>query len=97
MSVVASGLFGFPTIMLFLFCTPDLDTALALDAPQPFVQIYSLALGKRGCIVMTVIAVISLVLVSLFYFYDRKIGSDGFGLHRIPVSSLSHLPDLFLR
>jgi hypothetical protein len=75
MSVMASGLFGFPTVMLFLFCTPDLDTVLALTAPQPFVQIYSLALGKGGSIVMTVIAVISLVMVRLFYslyFYADK-------------------------
>ena len=62
-SVMATGLFGFITVILFLFCIPDLDMALALDAPQPFVQIYSLALGKGGSIVMTAIAVIGLIMV----------------------------------
>jgi amino acid transporter len=62
-SVVATGFFGFITLILFLFCTPDLDTAFSLDAPQPFVQIYALALGKGGSVVMTVIAVIGLVIV----------------------------------
>lgn len=35
---------------------------LALDAPQPFVQIYALALGRGPSIFMTIIAVINLVL-----------------------------------
>ena len=49
--------------VLFLFCTPDLDTLFALDAPQPFVQLYALALGRPGSIVMTVIASLGLILV----------------------------------
>jgi amino acid transporter len=96
MSVIATGLLGFPTVILLLFCTPDLDTALALDAPQPFVQIYSLALGKGGSIVMTVVAVIDLIMVCLFHIYDKKENSDGFGLHRIQVLLLLPLPDLYL-
>lgn len=35
----------------------------SLNAPQPFVQLYALALGKGGATFMTVIAVIGLVLV----------------------------------
>jgi hypothetical protein len=35
----------------------------ALNAPQPFVQIYALALGKNASIFMTVIAVIGLIMV----------------------------------
>jgi translation initiation factor 5B len=62
-SVLATAPLGFITIVLFLFCTPDLDTAFALDAPQPFVQIYVLALGKGGSIVMTIISVIGLIMV----------------------------------
>ena len=62
-SMIATGVFGFITVILFLFCTPNLDMAFALDAPQPFVQIYSLALGKGGSIVMTIVAVVGLVLV----------------------------------
>lgn len=62
-SVVATGVLGFATTLLFLFCTPDLDTLFSLDAPQPFVQLYAMALGKGGSIVMTVIAVLGLILV----------------------------------
>lgn len=62
-SVVATGVLGFATTILFLFCTPDLDTLFALEAPQPFVQIYALALGKGGSIVMTAIASLGLILV----------------------------------
>ncbi|KAJ7512465.1 amino acid transporter [Mycena galericulata] len=61
-SAFATGILGFITAILFLFCTPDLDTLFALEAPQPFVQIYALALGKGGSIFMTVIAVIGLML-----------------------------------
>ncbi|ETW84621.1 amino acid transporter [Heterobasidion irregulare TC 32-1] len=61
-SVIATGVLGFITTILFLFCTPDLDTVFALDAPQPFVQIYALALGKKSSIFMTVIAVLGLIM-----------------------------------
>ncbi|KAJ6516258.1 gamma-aminobutyric acid transporter [Mycena sanguinolenta] len=61
-SALATGVLGFVTAILFLFCTPDLDTLFALEAPQPFVQIYALALGKGGSIFMTVIAVLGLML-----------------------------------
>jgi amino acid transporter len=62
-SAIATGLFGFITVILFLFCTPDLETVFALNIPQPFVQIYALALGKGGGVFMTIIAVIGLMLV----------------------------------
>lgn len=62
-SAIATGVLGFITAILFLFCTPDLDTVFALDAPQPFVLIYALALGKGGSIFMTIIAVIGLIMV----------------------------------
>lgn len=62
-SAIATGCFGFVTTILFLFCTPDLDTLFALDAPQPFVQLYALALGRPGSVVMTVIASVGLILV----------------------------------
>nr|GAT54735.1 gamma-aminobutyric acid transporter [Mycena chlorophos] len=61
-SAAATAFFGFITAILFLFCTPDLDTLFALEAPQPFVQIYALALGKGPSIFMTFIAVIGLIL-----------------------------------
>lgn len=63
-SAIATGVLGFLTTLLFLFCIPDLDTFFALDAPQPFVQLYALALGKGSSIFMTIIAVIGLIMVS---------------------------------
>lgn len=62
-SAIATGLFGFATTILFLFCTPDLDSLFALEAPQPFVQIYAMALGKGPSVFMTILAVIGLILV----------------------------------
>ncbi|KAF9242947.1 hypothetical protein BU15DRAFT_86712 [Melanogaster broomeanus] len=61
-SAIATGVFGFITTILFLFCTPDLDTMFSLDAPQPFVQIYALALGKKASIFMTSLAVLGLIM-----------------------------------
>ncbi|KAL6304155.1 amino acid transporter [Sparassis latifolia] len=61
-SAIATGCLGFATTILFLFCTPDLNTLFALDAPQPFVQIYALALGKGGGIFMTIVATVGLIL-----------------------------------
>ncbi|KAI0057770.1 amino acid transporter [Artomyces pyxidatus] len=63
-SVIATALLGFATTILFLFCTPDLDVIFSLNSPQPFVQIYALALGKRAGVFMTVIAVISSVMTT---------------------------------
>src|SRR2546429_9943607 len=67
-SAVATGLLSFVTIILFLFCTPDFDVLFSLDDPQPFVQLYALALGKGGATFMTVIAVIGLILVRKPHF-----------------------------
>ncbi|KAI9448435.1 amino acid transporter [Lactarius indigo] len=61
-SAIATGVLGFITVILFLFCIPDLDTFFALDAPQPFVQVYALALGKGPSIFMTAIAVLGLMM-----------------------------------
>ncbi|KIY73300.1 amino acid transporter [Cylindrobasidium torrendii FP15055 ss-10] len=61
-SAIATSIFGFATTILFLFCTPDLDTLFSLDAPQPFVQLYAMALGKGPSIFMTILAVIGLIL-----------------------------------
>ncbi|KAG8972303.1 hypothetical protein FRC05_010145 [Tulasnella sp. 425] len=61
-SAVATGCFGFITTILFLFCTPDLDTLFSLEAPQPFVQIYALALGKGGAVFMTILAALGLIM-----------------------------------
>jgi len=62
-SAIATGVLGFITTILFLFCIPDLDTFFSLDAPQPFVLMYALALGKGPSIFMTIIAVLGLIMV----------------------------------
>ncbi|KAF8347950.1 amino acid/polyamine transporter I [Amanita rubescens] len=61
-SAFLTGIFGFLTTILFLFCIPDLNTLFSLNAPQPFVLVYDMALGKAGCIFMTIIAVLGLIL-----------------------------------
>ena len=64
-SAIATGVLGFVTTILFLFCTPSLDVLFSLQAPQPFVQLYALALGKNASVFMTLIAVVGLILVSI--------------------------------
>ncbi|SCZ98394.1 BZ3500_MvSof-1268-A1-R1_Chr7-1g09122 [Microbotryum saponariae] len=59
-SATFSGLLAFPLLILFLFCSPPLDTLFAIEAPQPFVLIYTLALGKGGQMVMTLVATVGL-------------------------------------
>jgi hypothetical protein len=56
-SVIATGVLGFTTTILFLFCFLELDT-FALDAPQPFVQLYALAFGKGPSVFIAVIGLI---------------------------------------
>jgi len=65
LGAVATAVCGFATTILFLFCTPDLDTLFSLSAPQPFVLIYSMALGRGPSVFMTALAVVGLILVSL--------------------------------
>ena len=67
-SAIATGVLGFVTTILFLFCTPSLDVLFSLQAPQPFVQLYALALGKNASVFMTLIAVVGLILVSIHAF-----------------------------
>jgi amino acid transporter len=88
-SAIATGILGFITAILFLFCTPDLDTVFALDAPQPFVQIYALALGRGGSIFMTIIAVIGLIMVRSILWLLKQATSNVQGWHRtLPLLSL---------
>ncbi|KAK3706499.1 hypothetical protein LTR37_012709 [Vermiconidia calcicola] len=59
-SAVASATMGFPLVILFLFCLPDLDILYAQNAPQPFVGIYALTMG-RGHVFMNVVCIIGLI------------------------------------
>ena len=63
-SALASGLMGFPMVILFLFCTPDFDTLFSFDSPQPFVNLYALALGEHAQCVMDTVVILGLVLVN---------------------------------
>jgi translation initiation factor 5B len=91
-SAFATGIMGFITSILFLFCTPDLDTLFSLNAPQPFVQIYAMALGKGPSIFMTIIAVLGLVLVTPFPPLHRSVIDAAFPVHRAQASRLSRPP-----
>ncbi|KAH7105295.1 gamma-aminobutyric acid transporter [Auriculariales sp. MPI-PUGE-AT-0066] len=62
LGAVATAVFGFATTILFLFCIPDLDTLFSLYAPQPFILVYSMALGRGPSVFMTILAVLGLIL-----------------------------------
>ena len=81
---------GFLTTILFLFCTPDLDTLFSLDAPQPFVQIYALALGRGPSVFMTIIAVLGLILVNPIFSHHRSMTDTA--LRRVPALQSSLHP-----
>ncbi|BFZ57096.1 hypothetical protein PYCC9005_004146 [Savitreella phatthalungensis] len=57
-----SAVLGIPIVILFLFCAPDIDTFLSFVSPQPFVNVYALALGQGGHILMNIICIVGLVL-----------------------------------
>lgn len=61
-SCAISGILAFPLLILFLFCSPDLDTLFGIYTPQPFVTIYQLALGRGGQMVMTLVAIAGLLI-----------------------------------
>jgi len=59
-SCVATAAGAFPTLIVFLFCSPDLDTLFALSTPQPFVQLYQLSMGTGGQVFMTIVCIAGL-------------------------------------
>jgi len=60
-SALASGLLGFPIVILFLFCTPSLDTLYSFGAPQPFVNLYAQTMGQGGQAFMVAICILGLI------------------------------------
>ncbi|KAH9832754.1 Amino acid permease [Teratosphaeria destructans] len=60
-SAVASALIGFPLVILFLFCLPDLDTLYKLEAPQLFVEIYAMTMGRGGQVFMNIVCILGLI------------------------------------
>ncbi len=63
-STVVSGIGGFITIVLFLFCVPGPDILFSFGSPQPFVPLYAVILGKGGHVFMNIICVVALWFVS---------------------------------
>lgn len=61
-ATAASALCGFPVILVFLFCMPSIETFYNTSAPQPFVNMYALALGPRTHVVATIVAMIAAIL-----------------------------------
>jgi len=60
-SAVVSGVLGFPVVILFLYCTPDVDTLYSFGAPQPFVELYALTMGMGGHIFMNIVCILGLM------------------------------------
>lgn len=99
-ATVASALCGFPIIVLFLFCMPSIETFYNTSAPQPFINMYALALGPRAHVVMTIISMIgailntsiSLVAVSRLVFAVARDGVFPFSdvLSRVSKSKQPH-------
>ena len=61
-ATVASAICGFPIILVFLFCMPPIDEFYNTTAPQPFVNMYALALGPHAHVVATIISMIGAIL-----------------------------------
>lgn len=62
-SAAASAILGFPMVILFLFCVPDVDTLFNdFGGPQPFVSVYAAALGNGGHIFMNIVSIVGLLL-----------------------------------
>ena len=85
-SAILTGVLGFITAILFLFCTPSLDVLFSLEAPQPFVQLYALALGKKASIFMTIIAVIGLILVNIHMSVQIEIQRSSFVIQNTTIA-----------
>ncbi|KDQ18631.1 hypothetical protein BOTBODRAFT_171436 [Botryobasidium botryosum FD-172 SS1] len=62
-SVVAIGVCGFSTTILFLFCAPldSTQNAILESSSQPFVVIYGMALGHGGATFMAVLAALGVL------------------------------------
>jgi len=60
-SAVASAVLGFPIVILFLFCTPNLDTLYSFTAPQPFVNLYAMSMGTGGQVFMVIVCIFGLI------------------------------------
>lgn len=105
-STVASALIGFPIILVFLFCMPPVETFYGTSAPQPFINMYALALGPHAHAVATVVVIIegvlntsiSLVAVSRLVFAIARDSVFPFSdvLCRVSASKQPHNAVIFI-
>lgn len=105
-ATVASALCGFPILILFLFCMPPIETFYGTSAPQPFINMYALALGPHAHVVMTIVSMfgailntsISLVAVSRLVFAVARDGVFPFSdvLSRVSKSKQPHNAVIFI-
>ena len=61
-ATVASALCGFPIILVFLFCLPPIESFYDTTAPQPFINMYALALGPHAHVVATIVSMVGAIL-----------------------------------
>lgn len=105
-ATVASALCGFPIILVFLFCMPPIETFYDTNAPQPFINMYAMALGPHAHVVATIIAMvggilntsISLVAVSRLVFAVARDSVFPFSdvLSRVSKSKQPHNAVIFI-
>ncbi|KAJ5884849.1 hypothetical protein N7495_009359 [Penicillium taxi] len=105
-ATVASAVCGFPIIILFLFCMPPIETFYDTTVPQPFVNMYAIALGPHAHVVMTIICMIgsivntsiSLVAVSRLVFAVARDGVFPFSnwLSQVSKSKQPHNAIIFI-
>lgn len=105
-ATVASALCGFPVLILFLFCMPPIETFYNTSAPQPFINMYAMALGPRAHVVMTIVSMIgailntsiSLVAVSRLVFAVARDGVFPYSdvLSRVSKSKQPHNAVIFI-
>ncbi|KAJ5692656.1 hypothetical protein N7462_002079 [Penicillium macrosclerotiorum] len=105
-ATVASALCGLPIIILFLFCMPSIETFYDTTAPQPFINMYAMALGPHAHVVMTIVSMIgailntsiSLVAVSRLVFAVARDGVFPFSdvLSRVSKSKQPHNAVIFI-
>ncbi|KAM0788912.1 hypothetical protein ACM66B_002991 [Microbotryomycetes sp. NB124-2] len=60
-SAATTAVFGFPLLLVLLFCSPDIESLYELAAPQPLVLLFQNAVGTGGQLVLTIISIVGLL------------------------------------
>lgn len=64
-SGVSIGLCQFLSVILYLFCAPRNEVIATLHAPQPFILIYDLSIGRGGATFMAVLSTLNQIFVRI--------------------------------